>query len=104
MRVMMLAAAAALAVCGPALAQGPLATAPSGGAAMPQPKGSQALPPPGPGYGEVNEVAFGPCGYTQAAPKSPHRAAATVPAPFLQPADPFDSLILAAWRLILPLG
>jgi hypothetical protein len=62
MRVLALAAVAGLVLSGPALAQGPISTAPVGGAAMPQPTGPGALPPPGTGYDDGPQIDFGPCG------------------------------------------
>jgi hypothetical protein len=63
MRIAVFAAAAAVVFAGPALAQGPITTAPAAGPSAPQPT---AAPPPlraaGEAHAEEPQVAMGPCG------------------------------------------
>ena len=63
MRAMAFATALALIFAGPALAQGPIATAPTGGPAAPQSTAPPApLPAPGMVAPEGQPMAMGPCG------------------------------------------
>ncbi len=78
MRAAAFATAVALFLAGPALADGPIATAPAAGPAPPQPTAPSAeLPAPGAVTAQGPQMAMGPCGPEKVKPdgsleKAPH--------------------------------